>query len=334
MIMKIFSIMYMATLVGAKEVDESFDFWAKHHNKKYPSESEYNYRKMVFENNYSQNKKLSSSNEHAFFDMNMFSDLTDTEFNTLYKGYVKNAQNPDTFDWRNTSPFPVTPVKNQGMCGSCWAFSATEGIEAAWIMAGNKKQILSPQEIVSCDSASYGCQGGDLTTAFDFVQSTPLGLDTNTTYPYTSGVSGVTGECNSKLEKNGVVKIVGSQFAVEPCATSDVNPDCSQQNLEEVKLESQLIKHGPISICVNAGPWQMYSGGVLTDESNCPGGLDYLDHCVQLVGYNKKTKPNYWIVRNSWGEDWGENGYIYLEMGKNMCGVADEAMFVEVETIE
>merc|ERR1711988_898989 len=89
-----------------------------------------------------------------------------------------------------------------------------------------------------------------------------------------------------------------------------------------------MMKHGPLSICVDAMPWQTYTGGILKNAANCPGGQMDLDHCVQVVGYNKSGATPYWIVRNSWAESWGEKGFIYLEMGKNMCGIADEPMFV------
>jgi len=210
---------------------------------------------------------------------------------------------PQTLDWRNQNM--VTPVKNQEQCGSCWAFSVVENIESMYCM---KNQIdcttfppLSPQEIVDCDTTDAGCDGGDPPTAYQFVM-TEGGLEDDSDYPYTAQ----DGTCN--FQANLVkVTITNWQYAT--------------QNSNEQTMQNNLVSWGPLSICVDAEPWQDYTGGVLM-ASDCS---NQLDHCVQLVGYDMTQSTPFWIVRNSWGADWGENGYIRLQYGQDTCGCADEA---------
>jgi len=119
-------------------------------------------------------------------------------------------------------------------------------------------------------------------------------------------------------------KLTSYSYATPACTGGK----CTGQ--DEDTLAANLAAKGPVSICVNAASWNLYSGGIYS--AKCSGAWRKLDHCVQLVGYDKSGATPYWIVRNSWSEDWGENGYIYLEMGKNQCGVADEATLVASTT--
>jgi C1A family cysteine protease len=226
------------------------------------------------------------------------------------------AAAPAKLDWTETSG-AVSDVKDQAQCGSCWAFSATEGIESGVFQStGSASPALSPQQIVSCDKTDGGCNGGDLPTAFDYVESAG-GLDTEEDYPYTSK-TGRSGSCKSSTP---VVTVTDYKYAVPPCQGGS----CSSQ--DEDGLKAALATHGPLSICVNAESWNGYYGGVLS--GSCSGSYNKLDHCVQLVGYDSSASTPYWKVRNSWGTSWGENGFIRLPMGVNSCGVADEAMYVK-----
>jgi len=199
----------------------------------------------------------------------------------------------------------VTPVKDQGQCGSCWAFSVTENIESMYCI---KNQMdctsfppLSPQEIVDCDTSDDGCNGGDPPTAYQFIIQEG-GLEDDSDYPYTAQ----DGTCN--FQQNLVkVKITSYQSACQPG--------------DEMTMMTNLVNWGPLSICVYAEPWQDYQGGVLM-ASDCQGQTD---HCVQAVGYDLTQSTPFWIVRNSWGADWGENGYIRLQYGKDTCNCSDEA---------
>jgi len=204
---------------------------------------------------------------------------------------------PATWDWRQKNA--VTPVKDQGQCGSCWAFSATETIESVWILAGKKTEILAPQQIVDCDTQDQGCNGGLPNDAFDYVKQCG-GLDTEQSYPYTAHQ----GQCAFKKQD------IGSTVTGYKMATS---------NGDETTLQASVSSVSPISIGVDAEQWQNYNGGVMTADQ-CGSKTD-IDHAVQLIGYDTTANPPYWIVRNSWNTNWGIEGYIELEMHQDTCGI-------------
>jgi C1A family cysteine protease len=220
-------------------------------------------------------------------------------------------------DWRKQGA--VSAVKDQGSCGSCWAFSATEEIESAVFMATKKLPDLSTQQIISCDKQDDGCNGGDPPTAYQYIKKAG-GIDSASDYPDKSHTTGKTGKCVKHSEVDA--KVTGWAYAVKPCNKGQC------KDADETGLATALATKGPISICVNAGGngWQVYKRGVFSKK--CSGASSQLDHCVQLVGYDKTGDTPYWIVRNSWNTDWGIDGYMHLEMGKNLCGVADEATVV------
>jgi len=226
---------------------------------------------------------------------------------------------PDALDW--SAQGATTPVKDQGNCGSCWAYSATEGIEAGLFMATGQNIKLSQQQVVSCDKSDGGCNGGDLPTAFEYVQNNG-GIDTESDYPDTSSSTGRTGKCSKT--KPSVVQITDYEYAVPPCESG------SCKNQKESDMMAALNTFGPLSVCVNAD-WDSYTSGIYTKK--CSGGYYDLDHCVQLVGYDTTGSQSYWKVRNSWASDWGEDGFIRLPMGTNACGIADEAMYVKAEMV-
>jgi len=242
-------------------------------------------------------------------------DLTPEEFSSqvlMPKGLIKPKYQqfsdlpqvgdlPSSFDWGAKGA--VTPVKDQGQCGSCWAFSATEAIESQWFLAGNTLPILAPQQIVDCDKRDGGCNGGDTPTAYEYVISAG-GQDTEASYPY-----------KAKDEKCAFKPgSIGAKLKSWTYITKTKN---------ETEMAAKLVPTGPLSICVDASTWQYYNGGVV--QSKCANSLD---HCVMITGFrdqtvNGKAVP-IWTVRNSWGADWGEQGFIWIERGKNLCGVADE----------
>lgn len=270
--------------------------------------------------NYLQNLKtiedLNARNGEVAFGENMFTDLHTSEFSARYLGYQAKTDKsmfpehqgaspdfmPASVDWRNKGV--ITPVKNQAQCGSCWAFSATEEIESRWAQGGNKLIELSPQQIVSCDQVDQGCNGGDTITAYQYVMQAG-GLELNSDYPYTSGNG-----------NNGVCKFNANDVAAHITGYAYATKTSNEQQMQEV-----IATVGPLSTCVDASTWQFYTGGVV--RANCGRQLD---HCVQTVGY----QDDYWIVRNSWTTGWGENGYIYIEIGQDLCGIADEPTYVSV----
>jgi len=247
--------------------------------------------------------------------------LTPEEFKVTYLGYVPRDSNlprpvlplpdvaaPTTFDWRTKNK--VTDVKDQGQCGSCWAFSVTENVESMWMIAkgidAGSMSPLSPQEIVDCDTSDSGCNGGDPPTAYQYIQSAG-GLETDSDYPYTAA----DGNCNFDSSKV-YATISGWGYAT--------------QNQDETEMQSQLASNGPLSICVDAESWNDYSGGVMM-ASDCGTSLD---HCVLAVGYDTSSDSPYWLVRNSWGGSWGESGYIRLQFGQDTCGLATEATSAKI----
>jgi len=232
------------------------------------------------------------------------------------------AAAPAALDWSTKGA--TTAVKDQGNCGSCWAYSAAEGIEAALYQATGQNVGLSEQQIISCDKVDQGCIGGDLPTAFEYVMNNS-GIDLQSDYPDTSGAHGFWGECNKEAKK--VVQITDYEYAIPPC---DGSGSGACRNQKESDMMAALNEFGPLSVCVCAD-WDGYDNGIYT--KTCSGNYYDLDHCVQLVGYDTTGSQSYWKLRNSWGEPWGENGFIRLPMGENACGVADEAMYVKAKLV-
>jgi C1A family cysteine protease len=300
-----------------KQIQDQFVDFIHKHNKQYDAE-EFGRRYNIFKDNLNTISRLNSQQSTATFGVNQFADLTAEEFSKLYKGYKKTnasvaagifavngapGQAPTSWDWRSKGV--VSAVKNQEQCGSCWAFSATEGVESAWAMAGHTVPVLAPQQIVDCDTQDAGCNGGDLPTAFAYVHKE--GLEGESDYPY----KGVDEKCHYN-SADVEVKISGFAYAT----TSKSEP----------AMLTASYSHGPLSICVDASSWQTYTGGIIT--SHCG---TQLDHCVQIVGWATSSNGvDYWIVRNSWGTSWGISGYIYIERNKDLCGVAEEATYVVI----
>jgi len=301
-----------------QHVVDTFTAWKSVHGKAYASVSEHNFRLSAFHENWKNVQEHNAMNLGSTLGMNKFADLTKAEFKKQYLGFkpAANRVRPpkkvrpykttvQSKDWRLSGA--VTAVKDQGQCGSCWAFSATEAIETGYFFGTGLQKELAPQQITSCDSSDLGCNGGDPLTAYEYVESIG-GIETEAAYPYTSGNSGDTGNCYAQHD----------QFEAKINSYSTI----SSRSYEEDDM-MQEIQTSPMSVCVDAETWQLYMGGVVT-SATC--GTE-LDHCVQAVGYDAEN--NYWIVRNSWNTDWGNEGYIYVEAGTNACGIAQEATTVD-----
>jgi C1A family cysteine protease len=286
------------------------------YNKKY-NKDDLLYRFNVFKANMDFIDQENKKNLSYTLGMNKFGDMPFHEFHAKYTGYnhidreyirSKNGPahrhlgteaNPPSVDWRKKNA--VTPIKDQGQCGSCWAFSATGSMEGAWALSKTQLVSLSEQQLVDCSTAqgNEGCNGGLMDYAFEYVISNK-GITTETLYPYKA----VDGKCKKPLPKSAITI---SSYVDVP-----VNDDTS--------LETAVAK-GPVSVAIEADQpsFQFYKSGVFKD----PGCGTMLDHGVLAVGYDKSGSDKYWIVKNSWGSDWGNSGYIWMarKAGAGECGI-------------
>jgi cathepsin F len=308
-------------LVEAATMREQFTAFKTKFGKSYPTVAEHEKRFQIFEQNVQAAEMKNRVDRHATWGVTKFSDLTPKEFadtylmkNVTFGKYKATARTakvnilpnlPSEFDWGDKGM--LTAVKNQEQCGSCWDFSTTETIESVWAIAGNALTELSEQQILDCDTTDQGCNGGDPPTAYQYVMSAG-GLETEQDYPYTA--------------EDGTCQAQPSEFVAKIS-----NWEYVTQSDDENAMQNFCYQTAPISICVDAETWQSYSGGVITPDSGCG---DSLDHCVQITGWQQMQGMSVWNVRNSWGTDWGVNGYIYLQIGSDVCGCADEATCPEV----
>ena len=284
-----------------------FQYHLEMYGKKYTGE-EYLKRMRIFNDNMGYIRKFNTFGNTWYLKPNQFTDLTNAEFRAMYlpnklmpqteESLTEEAVSyPNSVDW--TTQGVVTPVKNQGQCGSCWAFSTTGAVESAWKLAGHSLISLSEQQLVDC-SPNHGCNGGWPTVAMQYI-ITNKGIALESTYPYAAQ----TRTCNKSLASE-VAATLSSYKTVTANSVSALATAVAQQ---------------PVSVLVDAGgaDWQSYGGGVVTD-----GGCGTsLDHAVLAVGYNMGNSPPYWKVKNSWGTSWGESGYIRLAVvnGQGVCGV-------------
>ncbi|EKF27516.1 cysteine peptidase, partial [Trypanosoma cruzi marinkellei] len=207
---------------------------------------------------------------------------------------------PEAVDWRARGA--VTPVKDQGLCGSCWAFSAIGNVEGQWFLAGNPLTRLSVQMLVSCDKTNDGCGGGLTSNAFEWiVQENNGNVYTEESYPYKSCMR-ITPPCIKVGRKVGA-RIKGHVELPK----------------DEDRITGWLANKGPVAVAVDATSWMFYWSGILT---NCVSKK--LNHAVLLVGYNDSAAVPYWTIKNSWSRLWGESGYIRIAKGSNQCLVKEE----------
>lgn len=292
-------------------------------NRHYSAEEE-QHRLSVFRSNYelivSHNLLAEQGLKSYELGINNFTDLTNAEFRNIFNGFRGNLRSisekvhtntdvndlPDSIDW--TTKGVVTPVKNQLQCGSCWAFSTVASIESAHALKTGNLVSLSEQQLVDCSFAQgdLGCDGGLMDNGFRYVIQNH-GLDTESSYPYKAA----DGKCHFNP------KTVGATIS----SYVDVQKD------SEDALQNAVGTIGPVSVAIDASQpsFQMYAKGVY-DEPNC--SAVYLDHGVTAVGYGKLNGVDYWKVKNSWGADWGEEGYILMSRNKqNQCGIATQASY-------
>jgi C1A family cysteine protease len=298
---------------------KAFNEFVFKYSKVYRSIEEYNAKYLVFEKNHqaiSQLKAISTPDNASFeFGVTPFMDLSPEEFRTQYlnlnvhhlqklkflhsrHNLVAEGDNaPAAHDWREHGA--VTPVKNQGSCGSCWAFSTVGNLEGQYFMKTNKLQKFSEQQLVDCDKVDQGCNGGLMEDAFKHLNTT--GAMGEEDYTYT----GSDDDCkyNSTQVK---AHVTGYRFA-------------ASQN--ETEIAQMLFETGPLAIAINATPLQFYFWGVFDPWFTWICDPSSLNHGVLIVGYGNNGSKDFWIVKNSWGSWWGESGYFRIVKGSGACGV-------------
>jgi len=308
-----------------EHIQTHWESFKQTHSKSYSSMEEKS-RFIKFNNNFKAIIQHNAEQErglHSYrLGINEYSDLDIFEVHMKMNGYRQSvgaprngskymspanlAELPDTVDWREEGY--VTPVKNQGQCGSCWAFSTTGSLEGQHFKATGKLVSLSEQQLVDCSHkyGNDGCEGGLMDNAFQYIKENG-GVDTEDTYPYDAADE----KCHFKKRDVGA----------EDTGYVDVTAG------DEDALKEASATVGPISVAIDAShsSFQLYSSGVY-EEPQCSS--EQLDHGVLVVGYGTENGKDYWLVKNSWGESWGENGYIKMARNSdNQCGVASQASY-------
>ena len=209
---------------------------------------------------------------------------------------------PNVYDWRTQGV--VSSVKDQGLCGGCWSFAALVAVEGAYARKYKKLYSFSPQQIIDCNQYNYGCSGGTIAAALSYLKSYPA--QPLSSYPYKQYRQ--TCKYNYKL---GIAKVSSYYYS-------------SSSNEENIK--AMLYNGGPLAININATPLQYYKGGIF-NPTTCSNSVN---HGVALVGYGYSNGVPYWIVKNSWGSNWGEGGYFRIYRGKKLCGMTSTVIAAKV----
>uniref|UniRef100_A0A8D0C4Q0 Cathepsin L1-like n=1 Tax=Salvator merianae TaxID=96440 RepID=A0A8D0C4Q0_SALMN len=313
-----------------RSLEGAWKEWKGTHAKEYLEEEE-TFRRAVWEKNLQKIRRHNweaAQGKHSFqLGMNHFGDLTDEEFNQMLNGFQPElvteqpkgvalfresaaVEPPKEIDWRAKGY--VTPVKYQGHCGSCWAFSATGALEGLLFNKTGKLVPLSEQNLIDCSwrLGNHGCHGGYISQAFEYVRENG-GIDSEHSYPY--------------LAREGSGCHYNPQNRAMNC-TSIVRV----QEGSEAALEQAVATVGPVSLAVDAKSFlfHFYKSGIFA-SSWC---TQFVNHAMLAVGYGTSqeggTNTDYWILKNSWSEKWGEDGYMRLVKGRdNHCGVANQATY-------
>jgi len=305
-----------------------WDLFKTVHGKSYSSEAEESLRMKVFFEKVAEieqhNARFEAGEESFTMAINKFSDMLTSEVSSKMNGFKASdkieatgtftkldsevaAALDETVDWRTKGI--VTPVKNQGQCGSCWAFSTTGSFEGQHAKKSGNLVSLSEQQLVDCSTPNNGCNGGLMDNAFQYIKQVG-GLETEADYPYYAE------DRTCEFEK--------SRVAASLTGYVDVTRG------DEEALKQAVATVGPVSVAIDAshGSFQSYRSGVYY-EASCSS--TQLDHGVLAVGYGTEDGRDYWLVKNSWAASWGEEGYIKMIRNQNNnCGIASMASYPTV----
>ncbi|KAG1363324.1 oryzain alpha chain [Cocos nucifera] len=313
-----------------EEVRRLYQAWKARHSRSNNALDEDERRFEIFRENLrfiDQHNAAADAGVYSFrLGLNRFADLTNEEYRSTYLGvrtagsrrrrssaagsdryrYLSSDDLPDSIDWREKGA--VAEVKDQGSCGSCWAFSTVAAVEGINQIVTGDLISLSEQELVDCDTFyNEGCNGGLMDYAFEFIINNG-GIDTEKDYPYT----GRDGRCD-QYRKNAHVVSIDSYEDVP---------------INDEKALQKAVANQPVSVAIEGSSvaFQFYESGIFTGYCGTA-----LDHGVTAVGYGSENGKDYWIVKNSWGSEWGESGYVRMERDINAasgkCGIAMEASY-------
>ncbi|XP_061110267.1 procathepsin L-like [Conger conger] len=299
--------------------------WKDQYSKEYGSQGEETQRRQVWEQNLRMVEKHNleaSLGLHSFtMGLNHLSDMMSEEVNALLNGLREEEEEelrrhgnltvaplgggvalPPSVDWRSKGM--VGPIRNQGSCGSCWAFSVSGALEGLMKRSTGKLVTLSPQNLLDCSTkyGNHGCKGGFLSKTFNYIIGNK-GMDSDKSYPYEHRE----GKCRYSVQ--GRAGYCGGYKVL--------------QHRSETELQTAVANVGPISVGINARlpTFMGYRGGVYSDP-RCSSKT--INHAVLVIGYGTDRGQDFWLVKNSWGKGWGESGFIRMARNKhNMCGIAN-----------
>ncbi|MCQ2819728.1 MAG: C1 family peptidase [archaeon] len=334
--MKSLILLLLSVLVFSSKFDDErlfkdFQEYMVKYNKNYSTAEEMLKRFEIFKQNKKRTLLLSAipkSKTGARFGENKFSDMTEEEFKKRYLNldiealeefaaseevtnahFDKNKKIPSSWDWRDKKA--VTPVVDQDGCGSCWAHSTSATLASQYLIHGKNITSFSVQQLIDCDMGNKGCGGGLMNKGYDYLKTSKLMLTED--YPYEKH----RGECRYD-ESKGIGKVKSYQRIISE---------------DEDEMKVALYEKGPLAAGLFSFPLMFYSGGIFDPLFSflCPATID---HAVTIVGYGSEWGVPYWLIKNSWGTDWGEDGYFRIRAGSGTCGINTFVFWVEADLEE